>query len=81
MHDEMAGYFEVRVDGEPGRTHYRLFCLLERDGASVGLRGPSIVIITGMTKPFRTVLRNEDYAAVRRLGEEFRGRRPRSVVP
>lgn len=80
MHDEMAGYFEVRVDGEPNRTHYRLFCLLERDGAAVGLRGPSVVIITGLKKPFRTVLRKEDYAAVRQLGAEFRARRPRSVV-
>ena len=80
MHDEMAGYYEVRVDGEPNRTHYRLCCLLERDGSALGLRGPCIVIITGMKKPFRTVLRKEDYATVRRLGDEFRARRPRSVV-
>jgi hypothetical protein len=79
MHDEMAGYYEVRVDGQPHRTHYRLFCLLERDGKSVGLDGPSVVLITGKRKPFRTVLSWEDYAEVRRLGDEFRARKPRRV--
>jgi hypothetical protein len=80
MHDDMAGYYEVRVDGDPGRTHYRLFCLLERDGIAVGLDGPSLIVIAGLTKPFRTVLRAEDYATVRALGKEFLSRRPRSVV-
>jgi len=51
MHDAMAGYYEARDDG-PQRNHYRLFCLLERGGADLGLGGPSIVVITGMMKPF-----------------------------
>lgn len=79
MHDEMAGYFEIRVDGQPNRTHYRLFCLLERDGTKVGLDGPSVVVITGKKKAFMTVLSHADYADVRRLGDEFRRRSPRSV--
>jgi hypothetical protein len=79
MHDEMSGYFEVRVDG-PNRHHYRLFCLLERDGASLGLGGPSIVLITGKDKPFKTVLSKADYADVRRLGDEYKARVPRSVL-
>ncbi|MBI5534601.1 MAG: hypothetical protein HY898_17880 [Deltaproteobacteria bacterium] len=79
MHDDMAGYFEVRVDG-PKRRHYRLFCLLERDGAKLGLGGPSIVLITPKDKPFRTVLSKADYADVRRLGEEYKARVPRSVL-
>lgn len=78
MHDSMAGYYEVRVDG-PGRRHYRLFCLLERDGQRVGLGGPSVVIITGKSKAFRTTLSERDYAEVRALGAEFRARVPRSV--
>jgi hypothetical protein len=41
----MAGWYEVRVDG-PNRHHYRLFCVLERDGMSLGLGGPSLVLIT-----------------------------------
>jgi hypothetical protein len=39
MHDEMAGFYEVRVDG-PQRRHYRLFCLLEQDNAHQEARGP-----------------------------------------
>ena len=39
MHDDMAGYHEVHVDG-PDRTHYRLFCLLEPDDAKK--RGPKV---------------------------------------
>jgi hypothetical protein len=45
----------ARPDG-PKRRHYRLFCLLERDGAKVGLGGPSLVLLAGKDKPFQTVL-------------------------
>jgi hypothetical protein len=78
MHDDMKGWYEVRVDG-PDRHHYRLFCLLERNGATLGLGGPSIVIIAGKDKPFRTKLSPADYAEVRALGDEYRSRTPRSV--
>ena len=74
----MAGYYEVRVDG-PKRHHYRLFCVLERDGAKLGLGGPSLVILTGLDKPFRTTLAATDYKLVRDLGQEYRRRTPRSV--
>ena len=79
MHDEMAGYYEVRIDG-PQRRHYRLFCLLERDGARLGLGGPSLVLITGMDKPFRSTFSDQDYGRVRRLGDEYKRRNPRSVA-
>src|SRR5208283_5901582 len=79
MHDVMAGYYEARADGEH-REHFRLFCLLERDGAAVGLRGPSLVIITGMRKSFRTTFTSRNYVSVRLLGDEFLKRRPRSVA-
>ena len=79
MHGDMRGYYEARADG-PDREHFRLFCMLDRDGAVVGLHGPSIVILTGASKPFRTVLTDADYAAVRALGEEFLRRVPRSVA-
>jgi hypothetical protein len=49
----MAGVYEVRVDGSD-RRHYRLFCLLEHDGAATGLGGPSVVLLAGMDKPFRS---------------------------
>jgi hypothetical protein len=82
MHDAMAGYYEVRVDG-PQRHHYRLFCLLERDGGTpaFGLGGPSIIIIAGLDKPFRTTLSAADYERVRVLGDEYKARKPRSVEP
>jgi Txe/YoeB family toxin of Txe-Axe toxin-antitoxin module len=80
MHGEMSGSYEVRVDG-PKRRHYRLFCLLERQGASLGLGGPSVVLITGKDKPFMTALSAADYAEVKDLGAEYRKRIPRSVMP
>jgi len=79
MHSDMRGYYEIRVDG-PNRRHYRLFCVLERDGAGVGLGGPSIVLVTGKDKPFRTVLSAAEYRSVRRLGDEYQARTPRSVL-
>jgi hypothetical protein len=78
MHDDMSGLYEVRVDGA-GRHHYRLFCVLERDGANLGLAGPSIVIITGKDKPFLTKLSAEEYRQVRSLRDEYLARSPRSV--
>lgn len=79
MHGDMSGFYEARADGE-GREHFRLFCVLERDGASVGLGGPSLVIITGMRKGFRTTFTDKDYAHVRALGAEYFSRTPRSVA-
>ncbi|MGH7271170.1 MAG: hypothetical protein ACREJ3_12150 [Polyangiaceae bacterium] len=70
----------ILVDG-PKRHHYRLFCLLERDGGSVGLGGPSLVLICGKDKPFRTVLSARDNAEVCRLGGEYLSHAPRSVLP
>ncbi len=66
MHGDMSGFYEIR---------------LERDGAKVGLGGPSLVLIAGKDKPFRTVLSTRDYAEIRRLGHEYLARAPRSVAP
>lgn len=82
MHGDMAGWFEVRVDGPrpgggKGRHHYRLYCLLDYDAKDV--EKPLLVIVAGLDKAFRTTLRPADYAWVRRLGEEYRSRNPRSV--
>lgn len=79
MHGKMSGVYEVRVDG-PGRQHYRLFCLLERDGAQLGLGGPSVVLIAGKDKPFQTKLSERDYDDVLDLVQEFKNRTPRSVL-
>ena len=79
MHDDMAGVYEVRVDG-PARRHYRLFCLLERDGAKLGLGGSSIVVLTGKSKAFRTTLSKSDYAEVRQFVVRYRSQTPRRVA-
>jgi hypothetical protein len=71
MHDEMAGYFEIRVQG--GGMNHRLFCVLERDAGDLG--GSSIVCIDGLSKPPRTAAHPRDYRRVRRYGAEFQKRR------
>lgn len=78
MHGDMGGIYEARTDGE-GREHFRLFCVLEREGALAGLGGPSVIIITGMRKAFRTTFGTRDYEQVRALGNEYLKRNPRSV--
>lgn len=79
MHGDMKGFYEVRVDGD-GREHFRLFCVLDRNGAECGLGGPSLVIISGARKKFRTTLSTREYAKTSALGTEFRSRNPRSVA-
>ncbi len=54
--------------------------MLEREWAKVGLDGPSIIVIAGRTKPFRTVLSEGDSAEVRKLGAEYLARNPRSIL-
>jgi len=50
MHGEMAGLYELRVQGR-GANH-RLFYLLERNADDLG--GPSIVCLGGLSKPVRS---------------------------
>src|SRR5947209_771303 len=58
MHDEMAGFYEVRIKG-PDRKNHRLFCVLERDADDLG--GSSIVAIDGLSKPVRSAAASRDY--------------------
>lgn len=79
MHGDMSGFYEARADGA-NREHHRLFCMLDRNGADVGLGGPSLILITGASKPFKTVLSKKDYKKIRALGDEFLSRNARSVA-
>jgi hypothetical protein len=79
MHGKMGGVYEVRVDG-PNRRHFRLFCVLERGGADLGLGGPSLVLVGGKDKPFQTKLSDAEYDEVLSLVHEFQKRNPRSVL-
>lgn len=78
MHGEMTGWFEVRVDGPPNRTHYRLFCLLDYN--ATGREKPLLVVVDGRSKPFRTTLSASDYRSIRDLGDEHKRHNPRSVA-
>ncbi len=71
MHDEMAGFYEVRVQG--GGANHRLFCLLERNADDLG--GSSVICLDGLTKPVRSASSPRDYRRVRQYADEFRKRR------
>lgn len=71
MHGDMAGLYEVRVQG--GGANHRLFCLLERNGDDLG--GPAIVCLGGLTKPVRSAANPRDYRRIKLYADEFRKRR------
>jgi Txe/YoeB family toxin of Txe-Axe toxin-antitoxin module len=71
MHDDMAGFYELRVQG--GRANHRVFCLLDRDAEDLG--GSSIVCLGGLSKPVRSAANPRDYKRIRQYADEFRKRR------
>jgi hypothetical protein len=72
MHNEMAGFYEVRVKGADRKNH-RLFCVLERVAGDLG--GSSIVAIDGLSKPVRTAASPRDYQRALKHRAEFSKRR------
>jgi hypothetical protein len=62
MHGDMAGIYEVRVQG--GGQNHRLFCLLERHADDLG--GSSIVCIGGLSKPRRHPAKDRDYRQIKK---------------
>ena len=72
MHDQMAGFYEIRVRGADRRNH-RLFCILEREAQDLG--GPSIVVIDGLSKPLRQAANPRDYSRALSYRAEFRTHR------
>jgi hypothetical protein len=83
MHGSMGGWHEIRLTG-PSRAQFRLFCLLENaDDEELLKRGlvkPSIAVILGMSKPWRTKFSEADYRRVRRLGDEHKANHPRRIA-
>ena len=67
MHGDMAGFYEVRVQG--GGMNHRLLCLLIRDAEDLG--GPSIVCLGGLSKPRRERANPRDYRRIKGYREEF----------
>jgi hypothetical protein len=84
MHGEMHGYYEVRTQGQPQRSQYRLFCLLENADEQElkrrGLQKPAIAVITGLVKPWMTTFSDADYAGGRALGTDYLSHFPRRVA-
>ena len=83
MHGSMGGYYESRVTG-PGRTQYRLFCILDNaDTEGLAERGfdePQIAVINGMCKPNRELFTDGDYSKyVRELGDDYLSTLPRRI--
>lgn len=84
MHGAMGGYYEIRVVG-PGRTHYRLFCMLDNGSkeelAERGFDQPQIVVLNGMSKPHRTEFSDREYRKhVRDLGDDYLATLPRRIA-
>lgn len=71
MHEDMAGFYEVRVQG--GGSNHRLFCLLDRNADDLG--GPSLICLDGLSKPKRSAASPHDYRRVRQYADEFRKHR------
>lgn len=67
MHDDMAGLYEIRVQG--GGMNHRFFCVLERDAEDLG--GSSIVAIDGLSKPKRSPANPKDYRRALKHRREF----------
>jgi hypothetical protein len=77
MHSPMTGWFEIRVDGPPNRTHYRVFCLL--DVSAKGAAKPYLVLVDGRTKAFRTVIPDSEYREIKALGDHYLKTQPRPI--
>ena len=71
MHEDMAGFYEVRVQG--GGMNHRLFCILDRNAADLG--GPSMIVIDGLSKPKRSAADRKDYRRAVKYRDEFVARR------
>ncbi|MYE97849.1 MAG: hypothetical protein F4110_03395 [Acidimicrobiaceae bacterium] len=67
MHGDMAGFYEVRVQG--GGMNHRLLCLLARDADDLG--GPSIICLGGLSKLRREKADPRDYRRIKGYREEF----------
>lgn len=85
MHGSMGGYYEIRVKGQPNKSHYRLFCVLENGTGEhlerCGFPDPQIVVIAGLVKPNATLFDDAVYATeVRARGDDYRSRFPRPIA-
>jgi hypothetical protein len=59
---DMSGICEAR--DKQAKLLYRLFCLIDRQAPEHGLAAPSLVLLSGITKPDNTVAPIQDYKEV-----------------
>jgi hypothetical protein len=78
MHGEMGGIYEAR--DRLGKTLYRLFCLLDRLGTDHGLDRPSVVLLSGATKPDGTEMDEASYAAAMVFRDQYNGSAKRPIL-
>ena len=64
MHDDMAGFYEVRV--RHGQWLHRLFCILDRSTDE-----PTLLAVSGGTKPNRRPMPQAVYDEAKRLRDVF----------
>lgn len=78
---DMSGICEAR--DKHAKLLYRLFCVIDRDAPDHGLAAPSLVLLSGTTKPASTVVPiseyqlvddyRKDYRATRRIAKDAEG--------
>lgn len=73
MHGDMSGFHEVR--GRSGQTLHRLFCLLDRS-----LDVPTLVVVSGGSKPNRSRMDPRIYAEGRRRRAQYERARDRGWI-
>lgn len=67
----MSGIFEAR--DKHSKLLYRLFCVVDGQGAEHGLGGPAVVLLDGAVKPVATAVPQADYRRVEEYRDDYRG--------
>ncbi len=78
MSGGMKGLYEIRVRYRT--TLYRLFCVLDAQGAKHGLSGPALVLISGGTKPVGRAMPSDVYADAAAYRDRYNATSPRPIV-
>jgi hypothetical protein len=67
---DMSGICEAR--DKHAKLLYRLFCIIDRDAPDHGLAAPSLVLLSGTTKPDNTAVPISEYQLVDRYRNDYR---------
>jgi hypothetical protein len=67
---DMSGICEAR--DKHAKLLYRLFCVIDRDATQHGLAAPSLVLLSGVTKPDHAVVPSSEYQLVDQYRNDYR---------